>query len=456
MQLLWASRESLKDIEIKKMNNNLLISLLKQKKSTHNKDVEKYFDYLHFDLSSKIYSYGDHFKNHLEKKNSVNTRLINRLRFINKIKNLFHIKIKSNSSRFILSNAYFNLENLNIGQNWLIISPPWETVKYKTKNNFSLFNKAQKLSSFIKDSDFIKLIDDSFFSKIEDYKTSLKKYVVSNNIYALFIAQDLGFFEKIAIEVFKELGLPTFNFIHGFPAIYNGIDNNRTDYIVVWGNEIKNNFIKNGYPNNKIIVNGHPMYKTINAIKLKFDFDDILIISKSLISSQYSDEVILGDRSNLIYYLLRIKEVLEKFNVKKVRFRPHPSENINWYYKYIDDEFFVPDTESLQKSLTKATLVIGGTSTTFFESLIFGVNYVVYEPIDSRGKLLDGFIPVSPFDGNNLKVPVAKTSQDLFQILENKLTVDNSVLSEYINMDFNQKIILEHIESFFYKKKHDQ
>ena len=53
-------------------------------------------------------------------------------------------------------------------------------------------------------------------------------------------------------------------------------------------------------------------YKNIEINELKFNFDDILIISKSLISSQYSDQVVLGDRSNLIYYLLSIKYVLKK------------------------------------------------------------------------------------------------------------------------------------------------
>ena len=355
----------------KMMKENLLISLLKQKKGTNNENIDKYLDYLHFDLSSKIYSYGEHFKNPLEKKFSFYTWLKSHFKIIKKVRYLSSKTLKQDSRKIILSTAYFNLEKLNIGDNFIIISPPWLDVNHKSINGFSVYNKGQDLLDIINKSTFKTLVDKSFYSKIDDYKQTLSQYIKDNNITALFLAQDLGFFEKIAIDIFKESNLPTFNFIHGFPGIYNGIDNNRTDFIVVWGNEIKNNFINNGYLENKIIVNGHPKYKNININKLKFDFDDILIISKSLISSQYSDQVVLGDRSNLIYYLLSIKYVLEKFNIKKVRFRPHPSENINWYYKYIDSQFFIPDTDPLPTSLSKATLVIGGTSTTFFESLIF-------------------------------------------------------------------------------------
>jgi hypothetical protein len=308
-----------------------------------------------------------------------------------------------------------------------------------------LFIKGQDLARRISEAKFSELLDEQLFNKIDDYKEALKEYVQSNPIRALFLAQDLGLFEKIAIEVFKELRLPTFNFIHGFPAIYNGIDNNRTDYIVVWGDEIKNNFTRAGYQENKIIVNGHPKYKKLNIKPLKFSFEDVLIVSKSLIGSQYSDEIILGDRSNLIFYLLSIQEVLEKFNIKKVRFRPHPSENINWYYKFIDKNFFQPDIIDASDSLLKSTLVIGGTSTMFFESIIHGVNYVVFEPKDANDKLIDGFIPISPFDGKNIKVPVAKSSSELLSILEHKLKVENSVLYDFIDKDFNQQIILEKI-----------
>jgi hypothetical protein len=431
------------------MNDNLLINLLKQKKSIHNDSIDKYLDYLHFDLSSKIYSHGEHFKHPFEKKISFFTWLKNYFRFVKKASYLFYKTNKQASCKLILSTAYFNLEKLNIGDNCIIIRPPWLSINNKSINCLSVYNKAHELLSIINTSSFRTLVDERFFTKIEDYKQALRQYVKDNNIRALFLAHDLGFFEKIAIDIFKESSIPTFNFIHGFPGIYNGIDNNRTDFIVVWGNEIKNNFINNGYLENKIIVNGHPKYKNIEINELKFNFDDILIISKSLISSQYSDQVVLGDRSNLIYYLLSIKYVLKKFNVKKVRFRPHPSENINWYYKYIDRQFFIPDTDPLPTSLSKATLVIGGTSTTFFESLIFGVNFIVYEPTQLNGKLLDGFLGVPPFDGSHKKVPVAKNSQQLTYILEEKLKVDNTILNEYIDNDFNLEIILKHIQNYF-------
>lgn len=242
--------------------------------------------------------------------------------------------------------------------------------------------------------------------------------------------------------------LPTFNFIHGLPGIYNSIDYNRTDYLVVWGESIKNNFVKVGFDPDKIIVNGHPKYNILKLNhSLRFNLENILIITKSPNGSQFSESVILGDRSNLIFYLLSIKKVLEKLGVKSVRLRPHPGENIDWYYKYIDKNFFTRDYQNLGTSLKYSTLVIGGTSTTFLEALIEGINYVVYEPSFENNKLIDGFFPVAPFDGSDKKVPVAKSEDELDEILVKKKFVDVTVLGDYISNEFNTDVILKLINT---------
>ena len=141
-----------------------------------------------------------------------------------------------------------------------------------------------------------------------------------------------------------------------------------------------------------------------------------------------------------------IQTVLEYFGVKNVRFRPHPSEDINWYLKYIDNDFFMPDLQSIDKSINESTLIIGPTSTVFLESINSGVNYIVYEPKLANGLGLDGYEIISPFDGSDINVPVANDILSLKSIILKKQFVNPKMLSEYLNIKFNPDIILDKIE----------
>lgn len=430
------------------MKKNLLLNFLNDANENNENDKE-ILDYLQFDLNTKIYSFGFHFKNPAESKKTLKQRSKSHLfQFI--IKSyafLYSLHKKSSNSKVILSSAYFNLDGKIQSREYLIVPPPWLFGKNQKFFEFSMFNKSLTISNKL-NNDFKDLITPEFFLLAKQYKNNFKEYVLKYKVCALFLPQDIGFFEKLAIDVFKELKLPTFNFIHGLPGIYNSIDYNRTDYLVVWGESIKNNFVKVGFDPDKIIVNGHPKYNILKLNhSLRFNLENILIITKSPNGSQFSESVILGDRSNLIFYLLSIKKVLEKLGVKSVRLRPHPGENIDWYYKYIDKNFFTRDYQNLGTSLKYSTLVIGGTSTTFLEALIEGINYVVYEPSFENNKLIDGFFPVAPFDGSDKKVPVAKSEDELDEILVKKKFVDVTVLGDYISNEFNTDVILKLINT---------
>jgi hypothetical protein len=82
----------------------------------------------------------------------------------------------------------------------------------------------------------------------------------------------------------------------------------------------------------------------------------------------------------------------------------------------------------------------------FLESLINGVSYLVYEPRLENGNGLDNNPVVAPFDGSNIKVPVAKSEDELLELIKQKSKVDLSILSDYIDPDFDAKIILEKIK----------
>lgn len=429
------------------MKRNLLLNFLNEEYNENAND-QLFFDYLHFNLNNKIYSYGLQFKKSSEYEKGFKRKIKDKLfrSGISIYAFLFSCIKKKTDTNVILSSAYFNLNNNAELNDFLILTPPWIFGKSQKYFEFLFFKETFEINNKLA-GDFKDLIKPSFISLAKRYKVSFKEYVLKYNIKALFLPQDIGFFEKLAIDVFKELNLPTFNFIHGLPGIYNDIDYNRTTYLVVWGESIKKNFIKAGFDADKIIVNGHPKYNSLSFDQnLRFELDNILIITKSLNGSQFSDSLILGDRSNLIYYLLSIKRVLEKLGVKKVRLRPHPSENIDWYYKYIEKDFFIFDSDDLKTSLNHSSLVIGGTSTTFLEALIEGVNYVVYEPLFGD-VLVDGFYPVAPFDGSEKKVPVAQSEEELEELLIKKVFVDSTILNDYISKEFKTDVILDSLRT---------
>ena len=131
--------------------------------------------------------------------------------------------------------------------------------------------------------------------------------------------------------------------------------------------------------------------------------------------------------------------------IKKVRFRPHPSENPSWYLKFLDLSFFKLDTVNLEESLKKSTLVIGPSSTVLLEALYFDVNYVVYEPSQNNISLMNDLL-YPPFDGAYPEIPVAKNEDDLKSILENKRIITYSVIHKFIKTPFNLDFIKDLIK----------
>lgn len=409
----------------------------------------EYYDLIRYVLDQKIYYYGNNFKHPHERHVSGYEEI--KIKILRKGYDLF-VKVnsvfpKKSDKIKIWSSAYFDLPEKINNEKYCISKPPWNySKKGNDLYNYDLYKKVKKVQDKLDFGNVNELIQQSFFEEIDSLKAYIKQYVLKEDIKAIFLANDLGFFDKLIIQIFKEINRPSFLLIHGLPGIYGSIDNNTTDYLVVWGEAIKQNYIDVGLNPNKIIVNGHPKYDIKIDRHLKFEFDDILVLPKSMPGAPMGDQYALSDRGNCIYYMLSIQNVLKKLGVSKVRFRPHPSEDPNWYLKYLDNGFFIRDMDCLETSLKRSSLIIGPTSTVFLESLLYGKNYVVYEPRLKNENGLDNLPVIPPFNGNNQKVPSAKTDEELFVILKNKHKVDLSILSEYIEPSFNPDLILEKIQ----------
>lgn len=411
-------------------------------------------DSIRYDILSNIYWYGDHNRVNLENNN-----------FIIKLKSDFFSTIKDfvilkkvvqnlyikNKKIDITSSAYFNLQEVFKNTNYVFSTPPWKvSLNENFYGDYTIYKKCKYISNSFVSKNLNELISKDFIERLNSTKKILRNYFIETEHKALFVPNDVSFFENISLKIFKEIGLKSFVSLHGIPARYNALDENRGDYLLVWGEKIKDNYIKAGIDKNKIIVTGHPKYSLTQIKKIQRNgLENILILSSSLSGKPSSSyEVKVGDRTNNLFYLYSIQKTLEKFNVKKVRLRCHPGENPQWYIRHLDMSFFEIDKIPLKSSLERATLVIGNTSTVLFESLYYGVNYIVYEPIQSDGSSLSGYPLYPPFDGSDSRVAWCNNTDDLAILISKKSLTEVEILVDYFNIGkpFNVAVVQSLIE----------
>lgn len=395
-------------------------------------------DVLKYELDARLYYYGSQFRYPFEK---VDKKRYLYFRNILKSALIFFKVLKPQNLKperpSILSNAYFSVNKELQENGYEVFCPSWSlTPGAKVFPDMDVFRIAEKIKSILRESGFNELISEKFEQLIDDFHEKLSSALKERDIKAVIVPNDMGFFERVLIEVCKGMNIPTFIFLHGLPGRYNNIDENRADYLIVWGNRIRENYVKHGFDPNKIIVSGHPYYQYFENKKSEFSLEKILVLTKSMCGGQHSDKVRIADRANLIYYLYSVQKVLMNFEIKSVKLRMHPSENSSWYLQYIDTNFFLLDGLDLVSSIKGSTLVIGPTSTVFLESIYHGVNYLVYEPAIENVDLFK-FDLVPPFDGSDSRVPVATNEDELISIIRERQVVDNALFYDYIKMPFD-------------------
>ena len=405
------------------------------------------FDCLKYELDKHIYYYGSQFKSPREKKISgksmVKRQLKKKIEFYNFLKSTT-LKISAKSKKRIISNAYFstNSELQNLGYD--VFSSPWSFSATQTITEWRFFRYSRYFNQTFYDGTFNELISADFGKKVKEFKSYLNLFYCKHEIDALFVPNDISFYENLSISVFEEIKKPSFIFLHGIPGRYNNIDENRASYLIVWGEKIKENYVRAGFNPQKILVSGHPYYRHLPQQNLRFSLDNVLVISKSMNGAQHSDQVRLTDRGNLLYYVYSIQNILKRLGIKRARLRLHPSESIDWYLRYIDTSFYSIDKSNLSDSIKASSVVIGPTSTVMLETVFYGVNYAIFEPI-AEGLDLFNFPLVSPFDGKDPKIPIAINEGELLYLLKNRQQIEPSVLKDYIQTPFNLDFIKEYI-----------
>jgi len=393
-----------------------------------------------YNVINKIYFYGDQFKV-AKPQSKFSFVLISFLEFVY----IFFVNKKKKSILPTgLSAAYFDnnqmLGKIGFSEERLVSS-------LKRRNrvacDLDLFILTKKMKWDFLYRDFNYLTSKTFLKKVKFYINNTEEFIKKSNYVFLLVPNDIDFFSRVYIQSFKNLKRPSFYMAHGgMPNIFDGKMDNGTDYLIMWGEIQTNAYKKMGFNPNKLFTSGHPFY-TIIPEKLSFSFENILVLTKSLNGVCPLEEPHLEDRGNAIVYLNSIMNSLKKIGVSKVRFRPHPSENANWYMKFIDNNFFNLDNENLTGSLNRSTLVIGPASTTIIDAMAHEVNYLVYEPL-IKGKTIMGYEVSPPLDGSDNRIPIARNETDLLRILNEKVKIDISVYNELApkyNIDFLKELV---------------
>jgi hypothetical protein len=410
--------------------------LIDNASSEFRKDI---LDSLKFSIDRRIYHYGEQFKYPYEP--SKMSKLIK-----SKIRDFVHSvgnkRLKTGDKGNVICSAFFGLSQELRKQGYFVYDSPWMLSKRLLGVVF--YSNICKIKYALEFKSLDYLLSKEMENEILGFRKLLKEFLLDNKVKGCILPFDLPFFEREIIKVCKELKIPTAIFLHGLPAIYSKYIDNRTDYVFVWGEQIRQNRINCGTSAEKIMVSGKPNFK-ISGKKVKSGKKNVLVISKAMCGAQQGNGFVSFDRGKCLLYLKLVEDALKKCGIKSARLRPHPSENPKWYMVNLGENFYSIDSKPLARSVKSSDLVIGPASTVFLDSINWGVNYILFEPKKDGKDILD-YEMVNPFDGSNPKIPVANTIEELIEFISKSIVPDTSFLSEYVS-ELNIKKIMKVLEN---------
>jgi hypothetical protein len=407
---------------------------------------KKYIDFFKAELDWQIYVSETHMSKQYfrNKEISLKERL---LRFYQYNYALFiQSTLKPSKNLKVLSTVYFPLKETlpNIGID--AYSPIWHPVgKKNIFGDLKTLKWHNNIQNRIRNDDFHSFLESEFHKELDTFQNYLFSQYQKQDFKALFLYTDQYFYSKYSLDIFKKLKRPSFIFTHGMPGLYNLEVDNKSDFLMVWSEKIRTNYINAGFEASKIKVVGHPKYVSLPTEKeLRSDLSDVLVIPVSSVTwHQHTyNNVVVNDASMVILYLYKVQTVLKKLGVRRARYRPHPSISKDFIVPFLDPSFYVLDSKPLTTSLNNASLVIGAGSTVLLEALMQGVNYIAFDPKDDKGISMAGYKAVPPFDGSEDKLMMSNDEDELEKMLKSNVKTDYSLVHDYIQ-DFDLSAIKE-------------
>lgn len=411
--------------------------LLKHFLDNANGELEKrYLEYLKVILNGRLYGDGDHMSKAYKDPQSI--RLRNLLGYLRKLLKSHYVKSNSDRDRILsfvkmppeLESTY----NLEFASS--ILFP------ICSKNIFSLdlLRYYFLYLRLTRSKKFYEIIDDGLFAEMQELEAVISEQYLKYRMVGLIIPNCEPFLYNLHLDIFKKLQIPSFTVLHGLPGIYDLESEKKADYLLVWGEQIKQNYIDVGFDSERVKVIGHPRYQEVPKItKLRNSLDDVLVATTGSVQfDPYGweyDKFPLFDRNLLLVYCYSVEKVLKKLGVKHARLRAHPSVGLEWLEKFVDMNFYTVEKNgkcALSDSLNRSSLVIGPTSSVWLESVLYGVNYIVYEPGDGKNNLSNAPL-VPPFDGSDSYLDVAFDEDALFDMIKHGYQLNTAILDKYIS-----------------------
>lgn len=375
-------------------------------------------------LDNRVYYYGQHFSNPFKqplKKSYVRSKLAGVYR-----KYKFP---KESYEGVAICNAYFNVSE-NIRREGLKVTlPPWETYNLSENGNMTWYQMQY--------ADFNIVLSEDFERQVYSLKDELMMFFKKNHTPFLLLSNDILPIHRMAIDVCKELGIPTGIFLHGLPARYNAIDDSRADYLFVWGEKIKTNYINAGSKTNIVVV-GHPDFSSFNIEECHPN--DVVVLSRAVQGAPSDSSVhVVDDRGICLQHIFAIEKALKEVGVDHAILRLHPSENPDWYAKYMDKEFYTLDKNTLNYTIGHAKMVIGQISTVMLNTVINGIPCYPYVIDRNSNQFASKIAP--PFC-DKPEFPTATTTAELVHNIKTRNCVTKDHFEGYINPSFDIKKLI--------------
>lgn len=385
-------------------------------------------EWMKYALDNRMTYFGEHFKTPYEVR-PLKLRVRERLGFLYKRMRTMAVSYEG----AVISNAYFNVSDYIQKEGYNVVLPPWQTQNISKEAQETLYQMMY--------ADFNLVLTDDYLKRVYNLRDELREFFTKNKTPFVLLANDLVPVHRIAIDVCKELGIPTGVFLHGLPGRYDALDDSRGDYLFVWGEKIKENYINAGSKTN-IIVTGHPNFSSFKLADKKPE--NVLVLSRSINgASPYSDRHYVDERGICIQHIYALETALRKTGIDHAVLRLHPSENPEWYAKFMDKDFYTLDTHPLSYSISHAKMVVGYISTVMLDTVLNDIPCYPYVFDKESNRYADEIVP--PFC-NRPDFPTAYTVDELVKNLKTRHCVTKEHFDGYINPTFDVKIITQFIK----------
>ena len=184
---------------------------------------------------------------------------------------------------------------------------------------------------------------------------------------------DSAYLHQTVIEAARQLDIPSVVMLHGLPGIYHrGGCSLRSDYLLVWGDEIAKRFVQAGRPSEQIFQVGFP--ETLAAPTVATQPARHAPLTVLLLTNPFGNGTTLSAEDDAELYLFNILDELRQRPNLRVLLRPHPSESPLYYQRLVTERQYprvqLAATEPIPDLLRQSDLVIGPISTVLVDALL--------------------------------------------------------------------------------------